>query len=214
MEFKGVEIKVDDGNELIIDPDCNFSLSRIFVQGENNSIIINKALMHQKLFINIKGDNKKIVLGESKKNIVDLKIVSIRGNNQTVSIGTDFSCGGCEIQMNDGNENLTIGDDCLFSWGIKLRTSDGHSVVDLKTLKAINLPKDVVIGDHVWVGEDVKFLKGSVIPNNSIVGSGSIVTKKFSEENVVIAGFPALIMKRGVTWDRRMPEEFNLSKEL
>lgn len=111
--------------------------------------------------------------------------------------------------MNDGNESLKIGNDCLFSWGIKLRTSDGHSVVDLKTSKAINLPEDIVIGDHVWIGEDVKFLKGSIIPNNCVVGSGSIVTKKFSDENVVIAGCPARIMRRGITWDRRRPEEFN-----
>lgn len=209
MDFKGLEIKIDDGNDLIIDPGCNFVLSRIYIQGKNNKIVISKALMHQKLFINIKGDNKSVVIGESKKNIIDLKVVSIRGNGQQVSIGSDFSCGGCEIQMNDGNENLTIGNDCLFSWGIKLRTSDGHSVVDLETGKAINLPKDVVIGDHVWVGEDVKFLKGSIIPKNCIIGSGSIVTKEFFDENVVIAGFPARVMKRGVTWDRRMPEEFN-----
>lgn len=211
MEFKGLEYKVDDGNEVHIDSNCNFSLSRIHIKGVNNFVYISPALIYQKLFINLKGNGKKIIISESKKNIMDLKIVSIRGDNQSVFIGDDFSCGGCEIQMNDGHEKLTIGNDCLFSWGIKMRTSDGHSVVDIATNKAINLPKDVGIGNHVWVGEDVRFLKGARIPENTIIGAGAVVTKFFSDDDSfsVIGGFPAKVMKRGVTWDRRMPFEYN-----
>lgn len=93
MNFKGVDIKIDDGNELYIDPDCNFLSSRIHVQGQSNTIIINRALMHKELYIKIKGNNKKIVLDNSNKNIQNLKIVSIRGNGQQVFIGHDFGCG-------------------------------------------------------------------------------------------------------------------------
>jgi len=209
MEFKGLDIKVDEGNDLKLDPECNFNLSRIYIQGTNNSIIIHKALVYQNLFINFKGNNKKLVIKPSKKNISNLKVVSIRGENQNITIGEDFSCGGCEIQMNDGDESLSIGNDCLFSWGIKIRTSDGHSVVDLETGKAINIPQDVNIGNHVWVGEDVKFLKGSSIPNNCVVGSYAIVTKKFTDQHTVIAGFPAKVVKIGVDWNRKMPYDFN-----
>lgn len=209
MEFKSLDIKIDDGNELQIDSECNFNLSRIYIQGTNNSIIIHKALVYQSLFINFKGNNKKVIIQPSKKNISNLKIVSIRGENQKITIGEEFSCGGCEIQMNDGEESLTIGNDCLFSWGIKIRTSDGHSIVDLKTGKAINVPQDVNICNHVWVGEDVKFLKGSTIPDNCVVGSGAIVAKVFAEQNTVIAGIPAKVVKTGITWDRRRPYEYN-----
>ena len=41
------------------------------------------------------------------------------------------------------------------------------------------------------------------IADNSIVGWGSIVTKEFNEPNVIIAGIPAKIVKRGINWDRR-----------
>ena len=207
--IKGLETKIQGENNIFIDPMCNFSASRLHIQGEGNTVTIGRALSYQNLFINLKGNNKNITIGESSKNINNLKIVSIRGEKQHIFIGTNFSCGGCEIQMNDGYESLSIGNDCLFSWGIKIRTSDGHSVVDIATNKAINLPKDVVIENHVWVGEDVKFLKGSLISNNCVVGSGSIVTKKFKDENIIIAGFPAKIVKRNVTWDRKMPYEFN-----
>lgn len=114
-----------------------------------------------------------------------------------------------EIQMNDENETLTIGDNCLFSWGIKARTSDGHSIVDLSTNRAVNLPKDISIADRVWVGEDVSFLKGSMISSDSVVGSRSVVTKAFESPNVVIAGFPAIVVKENIKWDRRRPSEYN-----
>lgn len=207
----GLTLLNEGNNNIEIDEKSIFKQSKIIINGNNNNIIIGKCNI-TKLMINLKGNNKIIKIEASKKNINNLKITSIRGNEQTVTIQNDFGCGGCEIQMNDGKENLTIGDDCLFSWGIKIRTSDGHSVVDLNTNKAINLPKDVRIGNHVWVGEDVKFLKGSTIPNNCIVGSGAIVTKSFYEENSVIASFPAKIMKSNVTWDRRMPYQYNIEE--
>lgn len=209
VDFNGLDLRVDEGNFLEIDADCNFTASRIYIQGVGNKLKISKSLLYHALFINIRGNNKEIVIGESKKNINNLKIVSIRGDCQKIRIGRDFSCGGCEIQMNDGYEAITIGDDCLFSWGIKMRTSDGHSIIDLETGEAINLPRDICIGNHVWVGEDAKFLKGCFVPNNTVVGGYSVVTKSFFDENCVVAGFPASVVKSNVNWDRKMPYEFN-----
>ena len=35
------------------------------------------------------------------------------------------------------------------------------------------------------------------------VGWGSIVTKRFDEPNVILAGIPAKVVKRGVNWNRK-----------
>lgn len=115
--------------------------------------------------------------------------------------------------MNDGDEAIYIGDDCLFSWGIKARTSDGHSVVDLTTRRAINLPADIRIGSHVWVGEDARFLKGSSIGCNSVVASGSVLTKKIDDRNVIVAGHPGRVVRRNIDWDRQAPVPFNIQAE-
>ena len=40
-------------------------------------------------------------------------------------------------------------------------------------------------------------LKGSKIPSNSMIGACSLVNKEFTEENTVIAGSPAKIIKNG-----------------
>lgn len=215
MEFKQLNIDADEGNFIDINPECEFAQSRIIIRGSGNRITISKNVVYSKLVINLKGNNKEVFISESTKKAHNLKITSIRGDNQKVFIGKNFSCGGIEIQMNDGDENFTIGEDCLFSWGIKVRTSDGHSVVDLETNKAINLPKDVFISNKVWVGEDVRFLKGARIPENSVVGAGAVVTKCFTDDDScsVIGGFPAKVLKRGVTWDRKMPYEYNKTSD-
>jgi len=202
---------IDNGtdNTISIEEGTLFTASRIEINGNNNTVRILKNREINRLSIKLRGNAKAVSIGGGTKIINNLKFTSIRGENQKLAIGDNFSCGGLEIQMNDGDENCVIGNDCLFSWGIKLRTSDGHSIVDMATNKAINLPEDVIIGDRVWCSEDVKFLKGCAVAKETIIGSGSIVTKKFDRSNCIVAGIPAKVVKENVRWDRRMPYEFN-----
>ena len=210
MNFDGLRVENNgDGNVIEIDPGINFSLSRITINGDNNYIRLGVAKSYHKFALNFKGDDKLLEVNDTTKNINNFKFTSIRGSGQKLSIGKDFSCGGLEVQMNDGDELCKIGDNCLFSWGIKIRTSDGHSVVDLETGLAVNMPKDVTIKNRVWVGEDVSFLKGSSIATDCIVGSRSVVTKVFTQKNCVVAGFPASIVKEGVAWDYKQPSLLN-----
>lgn len=212
MSFDGLELTVSGDNIVEIDPDCTFQNSRIAVEGDGNTIKIEQALTYKRLIINLKGNNKLIHIRRSSKFINSLKIISIRGNGQSVVIGENLSLGGMELQLNDGDEHIRIGRDCLFSWGIKMRTSDGHALVDLSSGRAINLPRDIHIADRVWIGEDARLLKGATVPPDSVVGSGSIVTSSFSFEvgNIVIAGVPAKVVKRNIRWDRERPTIYNL----
>ena len=92
---------------------------------------------------------------------------------------------------------------------------DGHSVFDAKTGEVLNKPVVaksfdeamkmddpgvISIGDHVWIGERVSFTKGAQVPSNCVVGIGAVVTKKFVEENCIIAGVPATVKKTGINW--------------
>ena len=92
---------------------------------------------------------------------------------------------------------------CLFSDSITFRTGDSHSVLDIDG-RRINLAKDIHIGDHVWIGQHVTVLKGSVVRGDSIIGTGSILTGKEYQSNTIIAGSPARILKHHVTWDHRI----------
>lgn len=60
--------------------------------------------------------------------------------------------------------------------------------------------QQIVVGDHVWIGSNVTVLKGAVIPRGCVVGSGAVVTRAFTEENALLAGNPARVIRRGVAW--------------
>ncbi len=52
-------------------------------------------------------------------------------------------------------------------------------------------PKDVVIGEHCWIGMNTVILPGVHLGDYTIVGAGSIVTKSFPEGHCTIVGNPA-----------------------
>ena len=60
--------------------------------------------------------------------------------------------------------------------------------------------KSIVIGDRVWIGNQATILKGSKVANDSIVSTGSIVTKEFVTSNIIIGGKPAKVLKEDVNW--------------
>jgi len=62
---------------------------------------------------------------------------------------------------------------------------------------------NIIIGENCYIGSAVRFAPGSSIGNNSTVGLGSIVTNVFTNENVLIAGHPARVMKDDYDWKTR-----------
>lgn len=65
----------------------------------------------------------------------------------------------------------------------------------------INNPKDVVIGDHVWIAPNSVVMKGAVIGNGSIVGSHSMINKVIPA-NCLVVGMPGKVVKEGIKWTR------------
>ena len=120
-----------------------------------------------------------------------------------ICIGDKTTMGGVSIICGEGRK-VSVGDDCMFSFGINLRTTDSHGIYDQKTKNRINPAKDIVVGDKVWVGMNCMIMKGSAISNGSVVGAGAFVSKPIETPNVLIAGNPAIILKEGVVWEREL----------
>lgn len=99
--------------------------------------------------------------------------------------------------------DVIIGEDCLFASNTSIAVSDMHSVIDIATGSRINPGADVTIGDRVWMASHASIMKGVSIGSGSIVAMGAIVNKS-APDNCVIAGVPAKVVKRGVTWDRSL----------
>ena len=128
------------------------------------------------------------------------------GNQNLMRVGNRTTCGKFSVALH--SNQFIIGNDCMISSEEELWT-DGHSVIDVKTREVLNKPiSPIIIGNHVWLGRRVTLTKGAQIPDDCIVGIGSIVTKKFIEPHCVIAGNPAKIVRTGVSWDAKRPTDY------
>ena len=172
----------------------------ISIKGNNNMILIEEPYKFINSKICLDANNSFVKIGANS--ICNTLVILNNGgfSNRNVEIGKNFACWGCEILLNGRENNVHIGDDCMFSKEIHIMNGDGHSIF----INGQKLPpaEDIHIGNHVWIGMGVYILKNSVIANNSIVGAGSVVAKHFEQENVAIAGNPAKIIKHNVNWSR------------
>jgi acetyltransferase-like isoleucine patch superfamily enzyme len=147
----------------------------------------------------------------------DVTYINIKGK---LSIKGDYSIGrGCRFDIDDhaiveigqggyinANTNviimhsLTIGDNCAISWNCQLLDEDFHNIRYDGRKSKENKDKGIIIEDDVWIGCAVFIYAGSKISKGSVVAANSVVRNVFDEENVLIAGNPATIIKRNVKW--------------
>jgi hypothetical protein len=98
---------------------------------------------------------------------------------------------------------IIIGQNCMFANDIDIRTGDSHSIIERATGLRINVGGNINIGNHVWVAAHSIILKGVSIADDCVVGTGAVVVKSIEEPGVIVAGNPATIIKRNITWSRR-----------
>ena len=111
---------------------------------------------------------KKLIIGE-RSLCMNHHFIDVAG---TIEIGSDTVIGGRDSHF----------------WSHSLEFENTSSKL---------VPKDIFIGNNVYIGARTS-LFGCYIPDNAIIGMGSVVTKSFNGENdrVLIAGNPAIIKKR------------------
>lgn len=189
------KFKLSKKNELKSDGILNDCIVK--VNGTGNCIHIDLLARLKNTVITIKGNNNQVFIGKDCL-IVDGDLY-IEDDGGTIEIGDGTEiCGKTHLAVIEG-EKITIGQGCLFSSAIVVRTGDSHSILD-KDGNRINPSKSVRIGDHVWIGNQVTILKGVIIQKDSVVGSGSLVTKKFFDTNIIIGGSPAKVIKESISW--------------
>src|SRR5207247_9840370 len=124
-------------------------------------------------------------------------------------------CAICVFQLLHGalliaDQTIEIGSYFLISWIVGIANADFHPIepaqrlIDAQALALYfeNRPArprlktaPVKIADNVWIGMNAVILKGVTIGENSVVAAGSVVTKNV-EPNTVVAGNPAVVVKR------------------
>lgn len=190
------------GNQVSL---CSNYYGKVRIYGNNNKIVIKETKHRFKLRILIVGNNNTVVIEEgvmikgaslsigTKRSIADNVICSI-GEGSTFVDKNYF-------YLYEHDCSLTIGKNCMFSNFITIRCGEKpHALIDRETGEILTGKYNVKIGDHCWIGTNCYIMKNAGIADNTIVGSCSVVTKKFDTEYVVVAGNPAKIIKENVGW--------------
>jgi len=176
------------------------------VNGDRNIIVLSGNINSSSIRIDINGNNNTIIM-EKIFSINKLHIVCgshVKAHKTNLKIGRNFSVGqnGKFLLYTSGNV-LTIGKNCMFSSSITIRCGEcPHLVFDLESGEYLDESKGVFIGDHVWVGENAYFTKAASVGDECIVGACSVVTRRFAAKNVAIAGNPAKVVREGIHWIR------------
>lgn len=170
--------------------------------GVGNIVEISEGTIVDGLEIHIRGNDNRLLIGKNCRFGTRCSIW-LEGNNIEISIGEGSTFTTlCHVNAQEDGTRIEIGSDCMLSNNIVVRTSDSHPIYDLKTRERLNPAESVKIGNHVWIAPNSKIMKGSHIANGCIVGSDTTVTKDFTEENSLIVGRPAKVIRRDVWWTR------------
>lgn len=172
--------------------------TQIRIMGKKNIVNIHSENRLSNCLIYVSGNSCVVTIG--KHCILTNLEIWIEDDNGEISIGGHTTIEGGHIAATEGAK-IIVGEDCMFSHRIEIRNGDSHAIFDLQSDSRINSARDIMIGNHVWLGADVKVLKGSNIGSNAIVGTGSIVTG-IIEPNSIYVGCPAKKVKSSIYWTR------------
>jgi len=189
--------------------------------------IVNSSVL-QDVKIMLNGNNNNLIIEEGAE-LIDCSIYA-GGDNNYIYIGKDCKFKGTHIMCCDDGNSIIIGDettvngefwgntvlhtmektkieigkDCMLSGNIVIRTTDGHAIIN-ENGERVNIPRDIKIDHHVWIGMNCMILKGSNIAKGCIIGANSVVTHSFNNNYTIIAGNPAkeISKESNIDWNRR-----------
>lgn len=174
---------------------------KLILKGKNNHVSIGKNCTIRNTTFEIRGNNNRIEFHDFVKVFENAHIL-FEGNNSQLIIMDKTTIGSVKLFLGESNTKIHIGRDCMLSTLINIDTSDFHSIIDKDTSKRINPPKDVIVFDRVWIGHNVTINKGTIIQENSMIATKSVLTGKLFPPNVIIAGIPGKIVKENIIWSR------------
>lgn len=174
-------------------------LRALTIIGENNTITINSKLSKDVRIV-VYGSNHNLTI----ENNVNFKngLLWFEDYGCTIYIAQKTTIESAVLSVAENGTSIRIGEDCMLSKDIRIATSDAHSVIDAESGKRINPAADIIMENHVWLGNSAFINKGCTIGHDSIIAGRSVVTHSV-EPNTIAAGVPAKVVKTGVIWDRK-----------
>lgn len=174
-----------------------FTNSQINFNGKNNILICEEGVHLWNSRIDFNMENSVLYLSS---NFHDYSVhISLHKNNVCFIGKNNFFNGRTTFVLSEA-KNIILGDDCLISYNVVFRVSDGHCIYNNSSKERMNYARSIYVGDHVWFGQNAMIFKGSRIGSGSIIGAGSVVSNKVINSNTTYAGDPARMIHDDTFW--------------
>tara|TARA_B100000787_G_C16199015_1_gene303317 strand:- start:7989 stop:8831 length:843 start_codon:yes stop_codon:yes gene_type:complete len=112
------------------------------------------------------------------------------------------------------SENLVeIGKNTRITSGCFLMDTNMHSLRNTLTGEVTKRNEPISIGNNCWIAMNTTILKGTKLPNGSIVGRGSFLNKDYTKlcpENSILAGSPVKVISKNVQRVWSLDEEIEI----
>jgi len=101
---------------------------------------------------------------------------------------------------------ITVGNNVHITQGVKFITHDGGTLLFRNQVPDLEITKPIVIGNDVYIGNNVILLPGVKIGNKVIIGAGAVVSKDIPDNSVAV-GVPARVIKTADEYFEKIQKE-------
>ncbi len=187
----------------------------IHIEGNDNKVLFTGPFKTDFSEIKIRGNNNFIQIGSSRDASYRIDVyprLASRCNNTKIIIGDNvLTSNQTWLKVGEHNSSIVIGNNTMISWDVTIWNTDSHSILSIEDTQnetPLNIGQALQIGEHCWIGKGASILKNVLLPDNTIIGMGAVVTKKaLDTPYCVLAGNPARVIKEDVRWDIRSPSD-------
>lgn len=117
-----------------------------------------------------------------------------RGKEARIEIGRNTKINNGFVAIAE-KSSITIGQNCLIGTRVEIYDSDFHALsAEARRNGDRHEASPVRIGDNVFIGSNVRILKGVTIGDGCVIANNSLVVKDLPK-NCLAAGTPALIIR-------------------
>lgn len=89
---------------------------------------------------------------------------------------------------------ITLGDNVHITNGVNFITHDGGTLLFRGEIPDLEITAPIVIGNDVYIGNNVTLLPGVTVGNRVVIGASAIITKDIPDNSVVV-GVPARVVE-------------------
>jgi len=142
-----------------------------------------------------------------------LKKVAPRFHARRLGVVFGKNCHFINVSYGSEPYLISMGDNVTLS-NVFFNTHDGSCRVIRDKYPDIDLVEPIRLGSNIFIGTNSIILPGVQIEDNTIIGAGSIVSRKVYEGNAIYAGNPARKVCSIHEWVEKNKSRFKKTKRL